>query len=102
MTQEAVAQVDGQGDLPVGEAEALMIPLERGELRRSKAIRFSDAELERLEKFQEWLSVTIDPKTGQPFIPRNQFGDLIQFSLNVAYYTMGKVVEQMVQAEEAV
>ena len=102
MTQETVAPGDGQGDLPAGEVETLIIPLQRGELRRSKAIRFSDAEVERLDKFQEWLSVTRDPKTGQPFISRNQFGDLIQFCLNVAYYNMGRLAEEMAQAEEAV
>lgn len=94
-----MAQEGAQGN---GEVEMLIIPVERGQLRRSKALRFSDAEVERLDKFQEWLSVTIDPKTGHPFIPRNQFSDLIEFSLNVAYYTMAKLVEQMAQAEEAV
>ncbi|KKN16422.1 hypothetical protein LCGC14_0976000 [marine sediment metagenome] len=108
MKQDVAAQGAEQGDLPVGqgdppveEGETLIIPLERGQLRRSKAVRFSDSEVERLDKFQEWLSVTIDPKTGHPYIARNQFGDLVEFCFNVTYIYMAKLAEQMAQAEEA-
>jgi hypothetical protein len=46
--------------------------------------------------------VTLNPETGQPFIRHNLFGDLVQFSFNLAFRRMAAVAEQMARAEEAV
>jgi hypothetical protein len=80
--------------------DILLIPLEREVLRRFKGVKFSDAELEKIEKFQEWLATTNDPRTGQPFIPRNEFSALIQFCINTTMHVMRQVAAEMAQAEE--
>lgn len=78
-----------------------MIPLNRGDLASVKTIKFSLAELENLQAFQEWLAITVNPHTSQPFIPRDEFSSMIHFCLNFTYRWMGKIAEEMVHAEEA-
>ena len=80
--------------------DGMMIPLERGDLESVKTIKFSLAEVEQLTAFQEWLSITLNPHTQEPFIPRNEFSAMIHFCLNFTYAWMGKIANEMTQAEE--
>lgn len=85
---------EAQGD------NLVLVPLRRTDLRCIKAVKFNEAELAKIAKFQEWLASTINPETGQPFIPRNEFSALVQFCLNLAFRHMAEVAEQMSRAEE--
>lgn len=76
-----------------------LIPLQRGDLDSVKTIKFSLAEVEQLKAFQEWLAITVNPHTGQPFIPRNEFSSMIHFCLNFTCAWMGKIAAEMAQAE---
>jgi len=96
--QKTFGQVEGY--IPQGNDDLVLVPLKRSDLHRLKAVKFSDAELARITKFQEWLASTVNPQTGQPFIPRNQFSALAQFCLNVAFRVMAQIAEEMARAEE--
>ena len=80
--------------------DGMMIPLERGDLDSVKTVKFSLAELEQLTAFQEWLHITKNPHTQETFIPRNEFSAMIHFCLNFTYSWMGKLADEMAQAEE--
>jgi hypothetical protein len=80
--------------------DILLIPLERDVLRRFKWVKFSDAEMPKIEKFQEWLATTNDPRTGQPFIARNEFSCFIQFCINTTMFVMRQVAAEMAEAED--
>jgi hypothetical protein len=82
-----------------GEDNLVLVPMRRSDLRCIKAVKFNEAELAKIAKFQEWLATTVNPETGQPFIPRNEFSALVQFCLNLAFRHMAAVAEQMAQAE---
>jgi len=83
-----------------GDDGLVLVPMQRTDLRCIKAVKFNEAELAKIAKFQEWLSTTINPQTGQPFIPRNEFSALIQFCLNLAFREMAVIAEEMAQVEE--
>ena len=91
-----MTQANGQ----VSEEEFEFISLIRSDLKHLKAVKFSEPELTRITKLQEWLAITRNPKTGQPFIPQNSFSALIQFTLNLTFRTMGAVAAEMAQAED--
>ena len=80
--------------------DLVLVPMRRTDLRCIKAVKFNEAELAKIAKFQEWLATTVNPETGQPFIPRNEFSALVQFCLNLAFRQMAAVAEQMSRAEE--
>jgi hypothetical protein len=97
-----MVQVDGealQAQESQGGDNLVLVPMRRSDLRCIKAVKFNEAELAKIAKFQEWLAATINPETGQPFIPRNEFSALVQFCLNLAFRHMAAVAEQMAQAE---
>lgn len=77
----------------------VLLLMSRTDLRCVKAVKFNEAELVRIAKFQEWLATTFNPETGQPFIPRNEFSALVQFALNLAFRHMAAVAEEMARAE---
>ena len=83
-----------------GDDGLVLVPMQRTDLRCIKAVKFNEAELAKIAKFQEWLSTTINPQSGQPFIPRNEFSALIQFCLNLAFREMAVIAEEMAQVEE--
>ena len=80
--------------------DGTLIPLDRGDLESVKTIKFSLAELEKLSAFQEWLAITINPHTNETFIPKNEFSSMLVFCLNFTCAWMGKIAEEMTQAEE--
>ena len=80
--------------------DLVLVPVKRTDLRCIKAVKFNEAELAKIAKFQEWLASTINPETGQPFIPRNEFSALVQFCLNLAFRDMAGLAEAMARAEE--
>ena len=82
-----------------GEGDLVLIPMKRSELKFLKVTRFSEAELAKLEKFQEWLATTINPETGQPFLDKNQYSSLIQFCLNTTFNDMRARALEMAQEE---
>ena len=82
------------------ESNLVLVPMRRTDLRCIKAVKFNEAELAKIAKFQEWLASTMNPETGQPFISRNEFSALVQFCLNLAFREMAAVAEQMSRAEE--
>lgn len=88
------------GESPNDDVDLVLIPMKRTELVNLKVIRFSDAEVNKLDKFQEWLSITINPATGQPFIPVNGYSALVQFCLNTTFQEMATIASAMAQAEE--
>ena len=96
----ATEEVVLEGETLEDDVDLVLIPLKRSELVHLKVVRFSDGELAQLEKFQEWLSITINPSTGHPFIPVNGYSSLVQFCLNVTFREMATVAEAMAQAEE--
>jgi hypothetical protein len=95
-------QVDQQPEEAEGfvQRDGRMIPLHRDDLDSVKSIKFSLAEVDRLTAFQEWLALTINPHTNQPFIPRNEFSAMIHLCLNFTFTWMGKIAEDMTRAEE--
>ena len=94
-----VEREDLQGHDPHSD-NLVLVPVRRSDLRCIKAVKFNEAELAKIAKFQEWLATTINPETGQPFIPRNEFSALVQFCLNLAFRHMAALAEQMAQVEE--
>lgn len=96
----AVEEVVLEGETPDADVDLVLIPLKRSDLVNLKVTRFSDAEAKKLNDFQEWLSITINPSTGQPFIPSNGYSSLVQFCLNVTFREMATIAEAMAQAEE--
>ena len=95
-----MVQPSDTGPTPQGDDGLVLVPVPRTDLRCIKAVKFNEAELARIAKFQEWLAATINPETGQPFIPRNEFSGLVQFCLNLAFRQMAAVAEEMAQVEE--
>jgi len=83
------------------EAEALeaLIAADRHGARHIKSVKLTDDELERVSKFQELLSIMVDPRTGRTIIPKNEFSALFQFCFNVTFSMMAKVVEEITKAE---
>ena len=92
-------QAEGNPSMDSGQA-LVLVPVRRSDLRCIKAVKFNEAELAKIAKFQEWLATTVNPETGQPFIPRNEFSALVQFCLNLAFRHMAALAVQMAQAEE--
>jgi len=82
------------------ESNLVLVPMRRTDLRCIKAVKFNEAELAKIAKFQEWLATTVNPETGRPFIPRNEFSALAQFCLNLAFREMAAMAEAMSRAEE--
>ena len=76
--------------------------MKRAELGRIRAVKFSEAQVEPMAKFQEWLWVTPTPETGHPLIRRNQFSDPVRCSFNQAYRHTGAVAGQIAPTGEAV
>ena len=95
-----MVQLSDTGHTPQGDDGLVLVPMQRTDLRCIKAVKFNEAELTKIAKFQEWLAATINPETGQPFIPRNEFSSLVQFCLNLAFRQMAAVAEEMAQVEE--
>ncbi len=95
MTQASDVDQQAQGD-----SNLVLVPMRRTDLRCIKAVKFNEAELAKIAKFQEWLATTVNPQTGQPFIPRNEFSALVQFCLNLAFREMAAMAEAMSRAEE--
>ncbi len=81
-------------------SQLVLVPMRRTDLRCIKAVKFNEAELAKIAKFQEWLATTVNPETGRPFIPRNEFSALVQFCLNLAFREMAAMAEAMSRAEE--
>ena len=96
----AAEEVVLEGESPDDDVDLVLIPLKRSELVNLKVTRFSDGELAQLEKFQEWLSITVNTATGRPFIPVNGYSALVLFCLNVTFREMATIAEAMAQAEE--
>ena len=84
---------------PSGE-DYVLLPMRRTDLRTVKGVKFNEAELAKIAKFQEWLATTVNPQTARPFIPRDEFSALVQFSLNLAFRHMAALAEEMARAEE--
>ncbi|KKL61749.1 hypothetical protein LCGC14_2192190 [marine sediment metagenome] len=82
-------------DAPPGDNETVLLPMRRSELKMMKAIRFTEQELETVERFQLWLATTINPETSKPFIEKNTFTALIRFCLNSTFTQMGVVATEM-------
>ena len=87
------------GQQAPGDPDLVLIPLHRDAVTRMKCVKFSEAELERLEKLQEWCYTTVNPETGRAFIPRNEFSCLMQLCLNLAFQAMAGLAQQMAQAD---
>ena len=101
-TSEAPVQdVVLEGQQPDPTADVELIPMQRSGLNNTRALRFSDQELARVAMLQEWLSVTIDPETGRPFITENTFSALVVFTLNMCYTTMLNFAKELAAAQEA-
>ena len=81
--------------------EGQLIPMERADLESVKSIKFSLAEIALLDQFQEYLAVTNAPGTNQPYIPRNEFGQMMLFCLNFTCSWVGEFARQMAAAEGA-
>ena len=91
--------VNGQeGQVPL-DAD-ILIPMLRSDLNKIKAVKFSEPELAKITRLQEWLAITRNPATGEPFIRQNSFSALVQFALNLTFRAMAQVAEQMARAEE--
>ena len=99
--QEAAYGTPGADPSASSAPDMVLVPMERTDLRRIKAVKFSEPELAKIAKFQEWLAATINPETGQPFIPRNEFSALVQFCLNLAFRQMAEVAQEMAIAESS-
>jgi len=94
-----VVQVRGD-EQDTESSQLVLVPMRRTDLRCIKAVKFNEAELAKIAKFQEWLATTVNSETGQPFIPRNEFSALVQFCLNLAFREMAAMAEAMSRAEE--
>jgi hypothetical protein len=97
----AAQDVPLQGEQPAADADIELIPMQRSGLSNTRALRFSDQELARVTKLQEWLSVTVDPETEQPFIAENTFSALVVFALNMTFNTMMNFAKELAAAQEA-
>ena len=99
--QQVVDQQPGEEEAEAFiQRDGRLIPLERDDLESVKTIKFSLAEIEQLKAFQEWLAITVNPHTQEPFIPRNEFSAMFHFCLNFTYQWMGQIAKEMDQAEE--
>ena len=100
MVVELNDAVQADADPSAGSGQDLvLVPMRRTDLKCIKAVKFSEAELTKIAKFQEWLATTVNPGTGQPFIPRNEFSAMVQFCLNLAFRDMAGLAEAMARAE---
>jgi hypothetical protein len=97
----AAQEIPLEGEQPAADADIELIPMQRSGLSNTRALRFSDQELARVTKLQEWLSVTVDPETKQPFIAENTFSALVVFALNMTFNTMMNFVKELAAAQEA-
>ena len=79
--------------------EGQLIPMERADLESVKSVKFSLAEVALLDQFQEYLAITVNPHTGQTYIPRNEFGQMMLFCLNFTCAWVGEFARQMAAAE---
>lgn len=93
-------QLTDAGPESQSDSDLVLVPMKRTDLKCIKAVKFSESELTKIAKFQEWLAATVNPETGQPFIPRNEFSALVQFCLNLAFRDMAGMAEAMARAEE--
>jgi hypothetical protein len=90
-----------EGEQPDPTADVELIPMQRSGLNNTRALRFSDQELARVAMLQEWLSVTVDPETGKPFIAENTFSAIVIFALNSLFTTMLNYAKESAAAQEA-
>lgn len=95
----AAQDVPLEGHVPDETADVEFIPMQRSALDRTKAVKFTSDEMQRLEKLQEWLAVTINPETNEPFIPANTFAAMVVFALNWTFTQMGEVAKQLAQRQ---
>lgn len=90
-------RTDGKQTAEVNEA---LIAEDRHGAKNIKSVKLTDGELDKVSKFQELLSMWINPLTNKPFIPKNEFSALFQFCFNVTWKQMEIVAEEMARAEE--
>lgn len=96
----AAEDVPLEGHQPDPSADVEFIPMQRSALDRTKAVKFTSDEMKRLTKLQEWLAVTINPETNEPFIPANTFAAMVVFALNWTFTQMMAVAKQMAERQE--
>lgn len=94
-------QGNGQQQEELGE-DVVLIPFNREDLTKIKCVKFSEAELDTITRFTEWLAMTRNPDTGLPFIPRNEHSAMVIFCINQTFKLMGAIALEMAKAEEAV
>jgi len=82
------------------DGDHVLIPVKRSELKRVKAVKFSEAEAEKVDKLAEWLSLTRNPATNKPFIPQATFSEVVKLALNLLFAVAREVAEAQARAEE--
>ncbi len=95
----AEAQPRVQGGEDVVTHLELPIPMKRSQLKLLKAVKYNQGELEKLAKFQEYLATTVNPFSGQPFIPQNTYAALVHFCVNYTFQQMARLAQEMARAE---
>ncbi len=79
--------------------EAGLISPNRRAVGVAKGVKFSAEELDKLDKWGQWLATTVNPLTGRPFISRPIFSQVVQFALNTAWNVTKEVAREMAEAE---
>lgn len=110
MTQQLAEEPQPQEEWDALPAEApdsewvdaipLLIPVHRSNVNQIKAVKYTESELAKLGKFQEWLSITINPVTGEPFIPQNTYAAMVHFCLNYTFEKMGQLAQELAEARK--
>lgn len=88
-----------QDRLLSGDDDEVLIPFKREDVRRMKCLKFNEGELPRLDKLTRYLAATINPVTGEHYIPRAEFSAMVHFCLNLSFRYMAWLADQEAQQE---
>lgn len=71
-----------------------LIPLDRHDVRLIKAVKFTDEEWARIEEFIEYLNITVNPETGQPYLADRTFSKFVQLAINLLFRYFAQLSRQ--------
>lgn len=94
-------QIQLEEQLLNGNEDEVLIPFRREDVKKMKCLKFAEGELPRLDKFTQYLACTINPVTGQTYIPRPEFSAMVHFSLNLTFRYMAVLAEHESKQEAA-
>lgn len=72
----------------------VLLPFNRSDLGRIKSVKISDAEMQTIQTFIEYLMEETNPETGQPYMQKGTFSEFFQLCTNIAFRYFAYLSEQ--------